>query len=740
MNIDQYYLFNEDPIMLQQCGVFDFVCHGKKLLAAAKKVAAQAALKAKQAQEAALKNEYYCTIHAGGPYDYKPVAAYSIGDQACANSCSGSCRREGSYTRCTSPWSSYKYYHCKLMPEKSLAKAKQAAEAAAKKAKEEADAIAKKLQLDKLAREAEKAAEALRLKQLAEKAANEMKKVGDDAAKTIKEVGQKAETIATEVKDTLESEAKGLWTDLQAALGLNKDALYNKWRGQLNNEFAFSVAGDVYANIEDVKPATKSITSGTVDLEFSRIKPLIELLNEEVLIDKSRKSGIKGIPGFTGIPIPSFGKKNIQTWKLSCPTGHILVPKLKGSHVKSPKGFYEELDKIYNISNECGISYKQNDEAPKSLLGKGGAAVAKAVVTGAKIAGLTNLVFADGTKQCCRQHRMCLLGYGDAMEDIWVSGKQEIDGIACEQQYWECLGSCALMGNLQTEIADIFGFQNLKGGCPTESDITESGGAAGHWTDAVGKSAKLVAKKAGKKYVKNKILQKAGAKKYLKTLKEYKKAKKAGKDLSKFSKKTLKTGKAIKFVSKATSMIPKLVKEIAVAPALSFSSHETTKDLPIHENWMCVPDPMNLSEVEDEPMCSSFSEVNSGPSGLWESTGYFPGRGGSTKNRCNDGNTHDGYEYKYNAGRLNGNSLCGNAWCCKKKISPMTESECKRYQQEKYPNSTFINMDNKHRVSGCVKITYRGRLNGIAYNTGKNSDNCGSTYRGYKYDCIKCVL
>ena len=59
MNIDQYYLFNEDPIMLQQCGVFDFVCHGKKLLAAAKKVAAQAALKAKQAQEAALPGDNF---------------------------------------------------------------------------------------------------------------------------------------------------------------------------------------------------------------------------------------------------------------------------------------------------------------------------------------------------------------------------------------------------------------------------------------------------------------------------------------------------------------------------------------------------------------------------------------------------------------------------------------------------------------------------------------------------------
>ena len=52
----------------------------------------------------------------------------------------------------------------------------------------------------------------------------------------------------------------------------------------------------------------------------------------------------------------------------------------------------------------------------------------------------------------------------------------------------------------------------------------------------------------------------------------------------------------------------------------------------------------------------------------WEATTWYY-TSGSDSYRCNDGNTANGYEYIYNAGRHTGNNLCGNSWCCRRKIA-----------------------------------------------------------------------
>ena len=41
--------------------------------------------------------------------------------------------------------------------------------------------------------------------------------------------------------------------------------------------------------------------------------------------------------------------------------------------------------------------------------------------------------------------------------------------------------------------------------------------------------------------------------------------------------------------------------------------------------------------------------------------------------KCNDGNNDGEFEYKYNAERHTGNNLCGNAWCCKRRLKSNLE-------------------------------------------------------------------
>jgi hypothetical protein len=69
--------------------------------------------------------------------------------------------------------------------------------------------------------------------------------------------------------------------------------------------------------------------------------------------------------------------------------------------------------------------------------------------------------------------------------------------------------------------------------------------------------------------------------------------------------------------------------------------------------------------------------------------------------------------------------------------STVSESECRQYQEKNYPNNPMTTMNNDYRVPGCVKITLSGGINGLSYNTGTNSDVCGSSYGGYVYTCIQ---
>ena len=181
------------------------------------------------------------------------------------------------------------------------------------------------------------------------------------------------------------------------------------------------------------------------------------------------------------------------------------------------KGYYEEGNKFYNFNNKCGQNtYKQNDEENTSFLGRISVA-GKAVAGEAKLAGIDNLVVSRGTKQCCRQHRLCVMGWGEEMEKQWIKGAQTVNGEVCEQQYWECLSSCALMGDLQGDVVDILqsipeldndALSFLGGSCPSADEVGGKGRKV--WTKeqvgvlAVGGAAK----KAFKKKVKKKLTKK----------------------------------------------------------------------------------------------------------------------------------------------------------------------------------------------------------------------------------------
>ena len=97
----------------------------------------------------------------------------------------------------------------------------------------------------------------------------------------------------------------------------------------------------------------------------------------------------------------------------------------------------------------------------------------------------------------------------------------------------------------------------------------------------------------------------------------------------------------------------------------------------------------------------------------WEPTGWFR-HSGSFANRCNDGNYHNGYHYKYNEGRHKGNNLCGNSWCCKKK-------------SEWFPTGWF-----RHSGSYANRCNDGNTVNGFTYkyNEGRHKGNslCGNTW------------
>ena len=74
-----------------------------------------------------------------------------------------------------------------------------------------------------------------------------------------------------------------------------------------------------------------------------------------------------------------------------------------------------------------------------------------------------------------------------------------------------------------------------------------------------------------------------------------------------------------------------------------------------------------FSEVDDRyaSFNTSKNNVKENFTNNWQSTGWFK-NSGSYAERCNDGKYHNGYHYKYNEGRYLGYNLCGNSWCCKK--------------------------------------------------------------------------
>jgi hypothetical protein len=508
---------------------------------------------------------------------------------------------------------------------------KRKAEAAAREARRIAAEIKRKAEA--AAREIKRlayiAAEKLRLKEIADaiaKKAQEAKTamvaVGNDIGNAAKAVANKAAAIGKAAVAAIAAEAEALWKDIQGMFGMHKDRLYAEWReNMLTGKWAFTLDGKTsYRRMlgeHHVKTPTKTSKSTQNDMILTRIPDVLNIALDGIKAIIKLKKQAKRSPaenGMLGFTLKNewfnLGKKTFNTWQLECPDNHILVPKIRASWAKDKKAWYGETfqgkEAFLHMNNHCGTIFKTPVDPPESWLAKAADGVKRGIELGADIVGITTMVFSNGTKQCCRQHRLCLLGYTDAMETQWAEGVQRIDGTACEQQYFECLGSCAFMGDAQKTIADIFGLTSLKGGCPTSKDVSdEVGRGSGSLLETGMKVASFIGKKILKKKAEKKILKKIGAKPHLDYLKEYKNAKNKKLDLSKFKGKglkKLKTAKLVNFGAKMAKTIPKLIKEVVVFPALAFNSQANTMNLPIEEHWMCVPrDPCEIEGMGGFP-------------------------------------------------------------------------------------------------------------------------------------------
>jgi hypothetical protein len=519
------------------------------------------------------------------------------------------------------------------------AEVKRKAEAAARAAAARLAAIAAEIKRKaeaaarEVARLAAIAAEKLRLKEIAnaiakkaQEATTAMVAVGNDIGNAAKAVVDKAKEIGEAAVAAIAAEALALWEDIQGMFGGHKDRLYNLWRqNMLTGKWSFTMDGKTSYRLmlgeHHIKTPTKTSKSTQNDMILTRIPDLLNIPLEGIkTIIRLKKQADRTLVdnGLLGFTLKNewfnLGKKTFNTWQLECPDNHIIVPKIRASWAKDKKAWYgetfQEKEAFLHMNNHCGTIFKTPADPPKSLLAKAADGVKKGIEFAADVVGVTTMVFSNGTKQCCRQHRLCLLGYTDAMETQWAAGVQRIDGTACEQQYFECLGSCAFMGDVQKTIADIFGLTSLKGGCPTSKDVSdEVGKGSGSLLETGTKVASFIAAQGTKHVVKKaaqkKILKKIGAKPHLDYLKEYKNAKNKKLDLSKFKGKglkKLKTAKLVKFGVKMAKTIPKLIKEVAVFPALAFSSQADTVNLPIEEHWMCVPrDPCEIEGMGGFP-------------------------------------------------------------------------------------------------------------------------------------------